>query len=117
MVKVKVCGITNPEDARAAAESGADAIGLVFAESPRKVGVEEAQEVAAALPDGVLKVGVFVSASEPSVTGNVVIGEIRQLIDAARRRASATVNAELTLLYWQVGRRIGQETLGGAGRG
>lgn len=61
MVKVKVCGITNPEDARLAAESGADAIGLVFAESPRKVSLNEAQEIASALPNGVLKVGVFVN--------------------------------------------------------
>ena len=60
MVKVKVCGITNPEDARVAADAGADAIGLVFAESPRKVSVERAREIAAALPQDVLKVGVFV---------------------------------------------------------
>ena len=61
MIKVKVCGITNPEDGAFAAEAGADAIGLVFAESPRRVGIEQAREVAAALPDGVLKVGVFVN--------------------------------------------------------
>ena len=61
MVKVKVCGITSPEDARTAASSGTDAIGLVFAESPRKVSVEEAREIVATLPDSVLKVGVFVN--------------------------------------------------------
>jgi phosphoribosylanthranilate isomerase len=61
MVKAKVCGITTPEDALTAASSGADAIGLVFAESPRKVSLEEAREIAAALPEGVLKVGVFVN--------------------------------------------------------
>ena len=60
MVKVKVCGITEPEDARVAADAGADAIGLVFAESPRRVNVERAREVAAALPESILKVGVFV---------------------------------------------------------
>ncbi|MDP8951639.1 MAG: phosphoribosylanthranilate isomerase [Actinomycetota bacterium] len=58
---VKVCGITNPGDARSAAEYGADAIGLVFAKSPRRVGVDEARKVSAALPQGVLKVGVFVN--------------------------------------------------------
>src|SRR5215208_6639575 len=67
MVKAKVCGITTPEDALAAASSGADAIGLVLAESPRKVSVEEAREIAAALPDGVLKVGVFVDAEPAEV--------------------------------------------------
>ncbi|QIN78148.1 N-(5'-phosphoribosyl)anthranilate isomerase [Rubrobacter marinus] len=61
MVKVKVCGITNVGDARAAVEFGADALGFVFAESPRRVGVEEAREVAGAVPEGVLKVGVFVN--------------------------------------------------------
>jgi len=61
MVRVKVCGITTPGDARTAAGSGADAIGLVFAESPRKLSAEEAREIASALPGGVLKVGVFVN--------------------------------------------------------
>src|ERR687894_528576 len=60
MVKVKVCGIKEIEDARVAADAGADAIGLIFAESPRRVGVERAREIAAALPEGILKVGVFV---------------------------------------------------------
>ncbi len=62
MVKVKVCGITSPEDACVAADAGADAIGLVFAESPRNVSVERAREIAAVLPEGILKVGVFVDA-------------------------------------------------------
>ena len=67
MVKVKVCGITSPEDARVAADSGADAVGLVFAESPRCVNVEQAREVCATLPGGVLKVGVFVDAEPVEV--------------------------------------------------
>jgi phosphoribosylanthranilate isomerase len=67
MVKVKVCGITNPVDARVAADAGADAIGLVFAQSPRRVSVERAREIAAALPEGVLKVGVFVDAEPEEV--------------------------------------------------
>lgn len=67
MELVKVCGITNPDDARLAADAGADAIGLVFAESPRKVSMEEAREIAAALPDNVLKVGVFVNAGMEEV--------------------------------------------------
>jgi phosphoribosylanthranilate isomerase len=60
MVMVKICGITNPGDARVAAAAGADAVGLVFAESPRRVGVEEARRISMALPEYVLSVGVFV---------------------------------------------------------
>ena len=67
MVKAKVCGITTPEDALAAAGSGADAVGLVFAESPRRLKVEQAREIAAILPDGVLKVGVFVNEKSEEV--------------------------------------------------
>lgn len=41
-----------------------------------------------------------------------LLAELRQLIDGARQRAAAAVNAELTLLYWQVGQRIRQDILG-----
>ena len=67
MTFAKVCGITNPQDARTAAEVGADAIGLVFAPSPRQVSVEKAREVADAPPPDVLKVGVFVNAAPKEV--------------------------------------------------
>jgi len=59
---VKVCGITNPADARVAAEAGADAVGFLFAKSPRLVSAEEARRISIALPENVLKVGVFVNA-------------------------------------------------------
>ncbi len=64
---VKVCGITNPGDARVAADAGADAVGFVFAESPRRVGVEEARGISTSLPENVLKVGVFVDAKPEEV--------------------------------------------------
>jgi phosphoribosylanthranilate isomerase len=67
MVFTKVCGITNPGDARAAADAGADAIGLIFAESPRKVTLEEARKVSVGLPENILKVGVFVDAEPGEV--------------------------------------------------
>jgi phosphoribosylanthranilate isomerase len=67
MVFTKVCGRTNPGDAREAADAGADAIGLIFAESPRRVGVEEAHNISIALPDGILRVGVFVDADPEEV--------------------------------------------------
>ena len=67
MTMVKVCGITNPGDARVAADAGADAVGMVFAGSPRRVSVEEARGISAALPENVLKVGVFVDAGPEEV--------------------------------------------------
>ena len=60
---IKICGITRPEDARAAAACGATAIGLVFwPRSPRAVDRAAAAEIVAALPSSVMPVGVFVDA-------------------------------------------------------
>lgn len=67
-VKVKICGITNLEDGRAAAEAGADMIGLMFYEaSPRVVSLGAAAQIAGALPPFLLKVGVFVNPPEELV--------------------------------------------------
>jgi len=81
MVFTKVCGITNPGDARVAAEAGADAIGLIFADSPRMVSLEEARKVSIALPGNILKVGVFVDAEPEEMlrTAEVVGLDLVQL--------------------------------------
>jgi len=47
------------------------------------------------------------------VSDAVLVADIRQLIDSARQRTALAVNAELTLLYWQIGRRIQDEVLKG----
>jgi phosphoribosylanthranilate isomerase len=66
--RIKICGITSVEDALAAARLGADAIGLVFyPPSPRYVEVEQAAEIAAALPPFVTTVGLFVNADEQTI--------------------------------------------------
>jgi phosphoribosylanthranilate isomerase len=61
MVKVKICGITNLEDALAAVGYGADALGFVFARSPRQVTAEIVKDIVEKLPPFVCKVGVFVN--------------------------------------------------------
>jgi phosphoribosylanthranilate isomerase len=59
---IKICGNTSLEDALLAVEAGADAVGFVFAPSPRRVTVAEAAAIASRLPSNVEKVGVFVDA-------------------------------------------------------
>ena len=61
MVKIKICGITNIEDAQKAVSLGADAIGFVFANSPRKIKPDRAKSIIENLKKRVLSVGVFVN--------------------------------------------------------
>lgn len=58
---VKICGLTRAEEAVSAAEAGADAVGFVFAPSPRRVTPAEAREIGKRLPRAVARVGVFLS--------------------------------------------------------
>ena len=74
MTWVKICGTTNLEDARAAVEAGADALGFVLAESPRRIAPEAAAKIVSQLPPHVEKVGVFVS--HPAAT-------IREIVEQA----------------------------------
>jgi phosphoribosylanthranilate isomerase len=114
MTLVKICGITNAGDARMAADAGADAVGLIFAQSPRRVSVEEARAVSIALPENVIRVGVFVDeepaevlsishevgldlaqlhGDEPPETVTVLRGAGVKVMKALRVRDAATLEA------------------------
>ncbi len=68
MPRVKICGITSVEDAQAAIEAGADALGLVFyAPSPRSVSIAQAQEISRIVGPFVSLVGLFVNADADEV--------------------------------------------------
>ena len=72
MTKVKICGFTEPDNARDASIAGVDAVGLVFYDkSPRNVDVQKAQEIIDALPPFVNRVGLFVNAN-PSFVDEIL---------------------------------------------
>jgi phosphoribosylanthranilate isomerase len=74
MVKVKICGITNLEDALMVAEAGADALGFVFVPgSPRYIHPQKAEEIERHLPPFLSLVGVF---------ANVPLKEVREVAEA-----------------------------------
>ncbi|HLH07753.1 MAG TPA: phosphoribosylanthranilate isomerase [Terriglobales bacterium] len=61
MTWVKICGTTTLEDAQLAVEAGANAIGFVFAASPRRVSPEQVRTIVKELPESVEKIGIFVN--------------------------------------------------------
>ncbi len=67
MTWIKICGMTSLKDAQAAVVAGADAVGFVFAESPRKVEASDVREIARAMPNTVERVGVFMNAERDVV--------------------------------------------------
>jgi len=66
-VKVKICGLMDHHTALKAVDYGADAIGLVFAESKRQVLPNQAKEIVSKLPDHVMKIGVFVNETKEEI--------------------------------------------------
>jgi phosphoribosylanthranilate isomerase len=68
---IKICGNTNLEDALLAADSGADAVGFVFAPSPRQVNRETVQQITRKLPPGLETIGVFVDATFDDIAATI----------------------------------------------
>lgn len=92
---VKICGITNVEDALAAADAGATAIGLNFySQSPRYISTATAARIAEALPAHVLKIGVFVNDSPETIAQ--IAAEVG--LDRAQLHGTAKCNALPTWL-------------------
>ena len=68
MVKIKICGITNLEDALNSVKAGCNALGFVFyRKSPRYITPEKANQIIKHIPAHILKIGVFVNAKEKAI--------------------------------------------------
>ena len=79
--RVKICGLTRPEDVEAAIRAGADAIGLVFFDkSPRAVSAEQAKQLAARVPAFVTLTGLFVN-PEPAFVKQVLEQVLKNLLN------------------------------------
>src|SRR5258708_30073328 len=68
---IKICGNTSLADAQHAANSGASALGFIFASSPRRVTVEQVRTISPLLPRNVERYGVFVNASFDEIVATV----------------------------------------------
>lgn len=72
--RVKICGLTRAGDVQAAVAAGADALGFVFAPSPRQVTVEQAAALTATVPGRIMRVGLFMDA--PAIEVERVTGAV-----------------------------------------
>jgi phosphoribosylanthranilate isomerase len=102
MTRIKICGITDLDDARAAVELGAWAIGLIFADSPRQVDVADAERIGRELSRKAEVVGVFV---------NSPLDEVAELVDVAHLTAVQLHGDEGPAYAREIARRTGARTI------
>lgn len=95
-VRVKICGVTRPRDAKLAAQLGADAIGMVFAVSPRRVDISRAKAIVREIPPWVARVGVFRDQGED---------EIRKTVKAVDLDY-AQIHTPVPPGVWKLGRKV-----------
>jgi len=93
---VKICANTSLEDARLAVDAGADALGFVFAPSPRRVTPEQVATISPQLPRSIEKIGVFVDAALDEIASTVRICGLTgvQLHSQSGPEAPAQLRAE-----------------------
>ena len=107
MTRVKICGITELEDARDAALLGADAIGLNFyPNSPRYIDPARASKIIEKLPPFVTTVGVFVNHPDPQSLEDFAISlglHAVQLHGQPIHRVPHPACQEITVLSWYLG--------------
>ena len=116
MPKIKICGLTRPQDAQAAAELGADAVGLVFyAKSKRCVDVAQAAEIAAALPPQVAKVALFVNETAEQIRR--ILGSVPIDVSQVHGDEAPEFCCQFGKPYWKAVRvRSAQDIAEAAGR-
>lgn len=113
--RVKICGITNWTDAKAAMDAGADALGFNFyPKSPRRISISHAREIIRHMPTHVSAVGVFVNASESEVLRTVKAAGLNVVQlhgDEGRRTVSSISRRVPVIKAFRVGPRFRVEHL------
>jgi phosphoribosylanthranilate isomerase len=119
---VKICGNTNLEDAALAVELGADAVGFVFAASPRRVTPEQVAAITPHLPAGAERVGVFDTRDPETIAGAALAAGLtavqlhggfdEELLQRLGRRLAGGIRIIQTL-HWPVGQESAAARIGG----